>query len=88
MPMSITNIKDEEAELTVKLDNGDLEALNEIKDSWKFSSKENALRFALAILKKSIAGGKKIYVGEGEEKVVVEPSENLLETETKSEQTP
>lgn len=78
--MAILNVIDNEAELTVRIENGDLQALNEIKEGWKFSNKENALRFGLAILKKALSGGKKIYIDEGGEKITLTPSENLLES--------
>lgn len=81
--MAITKIEEKENELIIKLDNGDFIVLEEIKKSWKFLDKERALRFAIAILKKAIAGGKKIYVEENGEKVALKPSNDLLEQEEK-----
>ncbi len=50
--MSLKIIKEEEDNgiLTIQLDNGDYKVLNEIVAKWRFKDRENALRFALAIL--------------------------------------
>jgi hypothetical protein len=42
--------------LTIQLDNGDYKVLNEIVSEWGFKDRENALRFALAILSETRNG--------------------------------
>jgi hypothetical protein len=51
MPISIKTNLDSQENLTIEINNGDLNALNEITETWKFKDKESALRFALAVLK-------------------------------------
>jgi hypothetical protein len=50
--MSLKIIKEDEESgtLSIELDNGDYKVLKEIVQKWRFKDRENALRFALAIL--------------------------------------
>jgi hypothetical protein len=50
--MAITKISEnEDDKLTVNINNGDLRALDEIKQLWGFKDQASVLRFALAALK-------------------------------------
>jgi len=60
--MAIKRIKEEEGKITLEIDNGDFEALKSIEQNYNFSSKENLLRFAIAVLLKSNKKG--VYVEE------------------------
>lgn len=48
--MALTIIEKTDENLKVELNNGDLNALNEIVEEWKFKDETSALRFALAAL--------------------------------------
>jgi hypothetical protein len=50
MSLRIISEEPDNGVLTIQLDNGDYKVLNEIVNKWKFKDRENALRFALAIL--------------------------------------
>lgn len=49
--MAIKKLSEQEPDtLTLEINNGDLNALNEIVKKWDFRDSESALRFALAVL--------------------------------------
>jgi hypothetical protein len=51
--MAINQIEDTEQNLKIDINNGDLKALEDIINNWKFKDKASALRFAIAVLKQS-----------------------------------
>lgn len=65
-----------------EVNNGDLEALQETQQNWRFKSKENLLRFATTVLYK--AKSRRIYFeDEDGHKVLVEPASILLDDHQK-----
>lgn len=60
----------------IEISNGDLEALNEVVESWGFKDIESALRFGLAAL--AIAKKKALYYeNDRGEKIMLEPTDIL-----------
>ena len=51
--MAVTKTTDTDQELILKVTNGDLTALKQIKSEWKFKKVEDIIRFALAVLVQS-----------------------------------
>lgn len=62
--------------LSVTFNNGDLKALNEIQEKWKFKDKTSLLKFAMAVLLK--AGENKIKISVNGTEIDVFPKEDLL----------
>lgn len=50
MSLKITNENIESGTLSIQLDNGYYKVLKEIVNNWGFKDRENALRYALAVL--------------------------------------
>jgi hypothetical protein len=48
--MAINLITDQPEGFQIDINNGDLKALSEIVNKWRFKDKESALRFAIAVL--------------------------------------
>lgn len=68
----------------LSFDNGDLRALKEAIDKFNFIDEQAALRFALFALLK--AEKNVIYVDEGDKKVVLTPSQQLIKSLSSDEQ--
>lgn len=66
---------------TILIENGDLEALKAIVDSYGFKDEESALRFSLALL--TTALGKSIVVEDDSDRQYVKPSNSLLKEKSK-----
>lgn len=62
--------------IVLNVNNGDLEALNNIKDKWNFKSEADVLRFALAVLKQ--ADKQVVYIDQEGSKVGLTPSDDLV----------
>lgn len=65
-------------EFQVVIDNGDLNALEAIRDKWKFKDKESALRFALAVLALTQNGTLLRQHEDGTTKMII-PSDDILD---------
>ena len=81
--MAFKEVKIEDSETAKKLpgillnvDNGDLEALESIKDKWKFKDKESVLRYALAVM--SQATDPILYIEKEGIKTGLSPNPNLM----------
>ena len=72
--------------IAVKIDNGDLEAINNLVESLNFASPEAILRFTVAVLVK--AGTNGVYVVENGNKIKLTPNDNLLRQNQASETSP
>ena len=73
--------------ITVEFDNGDLQAMNTVKNEWHFIDEANLLRFALAVL--SRAKNKKVYVEDAAgNKFPIAPGQQLLKPEATSAPAP
>jgi len=69
--------KDEIKGTLFHVDNGDLQALDQITKKWKFKDEESALRFALALMKQN--EGNTIYITRPDgAKIGLQPSDELL----------
>ncbi|PIR54710.1 hypothetical protein COU74_03075 [Candidatus Peregrinibacteria bacterium CG10_big_fil_rev_8_21_14_0_10_36_19] len=68
-----------EDSLAIEFDNGDLKALNDIQQKWKFKDKSSLLKFAMAVLLKAEKNTLKISVDGSETEVF--PKEDLLITD-------
>ncbi|MFZ5391858.1 MAG: hypothetical protein ACOZAR_01555 [Patescibacteria group bacterium] len=62
--------------MKLSIDNGDLQALKDVVDKFGFVDEQAMLRFALFALLK--AEKNVLYVDEGEKKVVLTPSQQLI----------
>lgn len=80
--MAIVKIIETDNELTIKVENGDLVALKQVQDKWKFKDKESALRFALAVLVKAAEGGNKVMIEENGKPTSLIPGDSLLKKDT------
>ena len=76
--MAIDKVQETADKLSIDINNGDLKALAEIKEKWKFKDKESALRFALAVLTLSGNGNLSIRKADGTSKLL-QPGDELLE---------
>ncbi len=75
----ITKLTETTEELTLKINNGDKKALEQITEEWKFKDAESALRFALAVLVKAVTiGNKKLSIEENGKNTTLVPGEALL----------
>lgn len=83
--MSLKIIKEEadSGTLTIQLDNGDYKVLNEIVQKWRFKDRENALRFALAILSDTENGTLARKREDGAHSLLV-PTDEILEAKNGS----
>jgi hypothetical protein len=79
--MAIVKITETELELRLKVVNGDLTAIKNIKEKWNFKDKESVLRFALAILTKATSSNNKVYIDENGKKTALVPGDALLNKE-------
>lgn len=61
------------------VDNGDLIALNKIKDQWNFKDKESVFRYALAVMVQ--AETHTLYIEKNGSKNSLAPNESLLKEE-------
>ncbi len=68
--------KDDLPGVILNIDNGDLQALEKIKEEWGFISEFDALRFALAAMVQ--AEDHILYVKKGKTKIGLTPGEELL----------
>lgn len=76
--MATQVIKNEKDVLQVEFNNGDLNALNEIKNKWRFKDLESVLRFGLAVL--TIAESGKLFHEKTDGKTErFEPMDDLVE---------
>lgn len=82
-PNQLNLTPNEEEELFLKINNGDLKALNILKTKWKFKTNEDIFRFALAILTK--ADKPSITVSEGGKPQTYSPARTLLEDDESRE---
>ncbi len=80
----ITKKEDSATNIDLSITNGDLAALKEVKNKWKFKNIEDILRFALAVMKKSEKN--KIYVDENGTQVGYVPADSMIEKEEKPSQ--
>lgn len=65
-----------DSQFKLNVDNGDLQALKEVVDKFRFVDEQAALRFALFALLK--AEKNVLYVDEGDKKVVLAPSRQSI----------
>lgn len=73
-----TQNQDQEAVIIVQFDNGDLDALREIKKKWNFKDLESVLRFGLAVL--TISENGRLFHEKADGKSLrFEPMEDLIE---------
>ena len=70
---------DQANSITVEFNNGDLEALKNIKSKWKFKDLESALRFGLAVLTIT-EKGKLLHETENDKIEKLSPTHDLIET--------
>ena len=80
--MALKEIKKEEITddlkgILLNLDNGDLISVDAIKTKWKFKSRQDVLRYALAVIAQS--DNPVVYVSKGSDKVGLTPNKDLLE---------
>lgn len=68
--------KDSLPGVVLNIDNGDLKALQEVKEKWGFESESHALRFALAVMYQS--KNNVVYIDRDGAKVGLKPGEDLL----------
>lgn len=73
---NIQQTTDGDDELSIKFNNGDLKALNEIQDKWKFKDKASLFKFVMAVLLR--AEGNKIKISVSGNETEVLPKEDLL----------
>ena len=73
-------------QITLVINNGDLQAINDVISKYNFKDEESLLRFALVALLRSESNG--IYIDENENKVFLQPSEKLLSPREQVSQTP
>lgn len=74
--MATEVIIENNAGLLVEFNRGDLNALKEIKESWKFKNFESALRFGLAVLKMSSPDN--LYINKDFSIQIINPADSLL----------
>lgn len=67
-----------DTKISLEVDNGDLQALNEVVDKFGFIDEQAALRFALFVLLK--AEKNVVYVDEGDKKVMFTPSAQAIKS--------
>ncbi len=65
--------------ITLDIDNGDLEVLNNLQEEWNFVDTPSVLRFALAVLKKAV--NKKVYIDQEGKPIAVTPGDKLLKSQ-------
>ena len=75
--MAIIKTNNDPETLQVNINNGDLKALNEIKEIWGFKDQESVLRFALAALK--ITGDGDLFALKDGAKRSLKPADELLQ---------
>jgi hypothetical protein len=76
----VTKPDSNDSEKILGINNGDLQALNEVVEKFDFADDQAALRFALFALLK--AEKNVLYVDEGEKKVILTPSRASLKPST------
>lgn len=76
--MIVKNVNSTDTKINLEIDNGDLQALKESIEKFGFIDEQAALRFALFALLK--AENNKLYVDEGEKRVIITPSATSLKT--------
>lgn len=75
--MAIAKKSSDDKKIVVEIDNGDFQALKEIKREWGFSNETNVLRFGLAVLSK--AKGQTVFIIEEDgTKSPLSPADSLL----------
>lgn len=78
-PQQLSMTPTEAGELLLRINNGDLQALEDIKKKWKFKNVEDIIRFAIAILIK--AETPKVTVTQGGNPVSFSPAGSLLDND-------
>lgn len=76
--MAINPIEDTDKNLKIDIINGDLKALDDIMNKWKFKDKASALRFAIAVLTQSSRDSLGIRNKDGHINLF-QPSDELLQ---------
>lgn len=84
MSLKIINEEPADGTLTIQLDNGDYRVLKEIVDKWNFKDRENALRYALAILNYT-NNGLLCKKQENGTHSILAPTDEILKNESVSE---
>lgn len=82
--MIIKKPESNENSIILSFDNGDIKALKEAIDKFSFVDEQAALRFALFALLK--AEKNVLYVDEGNKKVVLTPSQQLIKPSATSDE--
>lgn len=80
--MAIIKTQENHDDLQLTINNGDLRALNQIKDKWGFKDNESILRFAIAALTITDDGYLFAEHKDGTRRVL-KPAEDLLESTAK-----
>lgn len=62
--------------IALEVDNGDLQAINEVMQKYNFKDEEAMIRFILFVLLKSEKNV--VYIDEGDKKVALTPAQHLL----------
>lgn len=62
--------------ISLAIDNGDLEALTEVMEKYRFVNEEALFRYVLFVLLK--AEKNTLYIDEGDKKVALSPADRLL----------
>jgi hypothetical protein len=69
-------ITENPAKWSLEIDNGDLQALREVIEKYKFKNEEALLRFIMFVLLKAEKNA--VYIDEGEKTVALTPARHLL----------
>jgi hypothetical protein len=80
--MAIIKTKENHDDMELTINNGDLRALNQIKDKWGFKDNESILRFAIAALTLTDDGYLYAEQKDGTRRIL-KPAEELLEAASK-----
>ena len=80
--MAVVKTTDTDQELTLKVTNGDIVALKNVKEKWRFKNIEDIIRFALAVMVKS--DDQAVTVKQSGESTTLSPSDDLLEPKTEA----
>lgn len=81
--MAIRKINSPGEHIDLRVDNGDLQALNEVMEKFNFKDEEAALRFGLIVLLNADETGN-VYVERGDQKVKIAPNPSLFKQNAES----
>jgi len=81
--MAITTTRNNDG-INLAINNGDLQAIEEVIEKYHFKDEESLFRFALAALLRSETNG--VYIEENNNKIFVQPSEKLLQPREEGQQ--